>query len=114
MKKRGLTHDRGQVSWGLDGLGPWTCIHVVPVWLCQTGSDLVPRVGCLGLYLPQGPSGVSCVLSKQTIDHRWAAWGCVYSPWACYAEEVVLGRRQIYLAYCCGCYWGKSTFGYGC
>ena len=72
---------------------------MVPVWLCQTGSDLVPRVGCLGLYLPQGPSGVSCVLSKQTTDHRWAAWAVSTPPGACYAEEVVLGRRQIYLAY---------------
>ena len=72
---------------------------MVPVWLCQTGSDLVPRVGRLGLYLPQGPSGVTaCYLNRLLIAGGLA--GAVSTPLgACYAEEVVLGRRQIYLAY---------------
>ena len=78
-----------------------------------------------------------CARRAVTWCHGWVAWGCicprarrvlaacylnrllitggppgaVSTPLgACYAEEVVLGRRQIYLAYCCGCYWGKSTF----
>ena len=79
-------------------VGDWTGWAQEPAFMCASlvvpdGLWLGGTGGSPGLYFPQGPSGVTACYPNRLLVAGGLA-GAMSTPLrACYAEEVVLGRR---------------------